>query len=75
MSQTKPSATTTSSAYAAVPKTNDYDIELGEVVTGNTDVGLSGQNAQKMVHIGFIRKVYGILSAQLVLTAAIAYVS
>eukprot|EP00591_Stephanopyxis_turris_P005297 CAMPEP_0195525176 /NCGR_PEP_ID=MMETSP0794_2-20130614/25472_1 /TAXON_ID=515487 /ORGANISM="Stephanopyxis turris, Strain CCMP 815" /LENGTH=259 /DNA_ID=CAMNT_0040655569 /DNA_START=60 /DNA_END=839 /DNA_ORIENTATION=- len=73
MSQTKPSTTTASSAYAAVPKTNDYDIELGEVVTGNTDVGLSGQNAQKMVHIGFIRKVYGILSAQLVLTAAIAY--
>ena len=63
-------------AYASAPSDDpsSYDIELGDVVRGNTNVGLSGANAQKMVHVGFIRKVYGILSFQLLLTALISYV-
>ena len=62
-------------AYASAPSDDpsSYDIELGDVVRGNTNVGLSGANAQKMVHVGFIRKVYGILSFQLLLTALISY--
>ena len=51
----------------------DYDIELADVVLGNTNVGLSGADAQKMVHVGFIRKVYGLLTAQLALTVLISY--
>jgi hypothetical protein len=51
----------------------DYDIELADVVLGNTNVGLSGIAAQKMVHVGFIRKVYGLLTTQLALTVLISY--
>lgn len=69
----KPASSPTA-GYKAVVTGKEYDIEMGDVMTANTDVGLvAGTTTKKMLHIDFIRKVYGILSAQLVLTATIAY--
>ena len=74
----KISKTAQSTTYDAVPtrKPTDanYDIEIGDVVLGDTNVGLSGSQSQKMLHVGFVRKVYGILSCQLLLTGAISSV-
>ena len=72
------SKTAQTTAYGAVPTSKptdaNYDIEIGDVVLGDTDVGLSGSQSQKMLHVGFVRKVYGILSCQLLLTGAISSV-
>ena len=67
-------ASGSSANYDAVPnKDEPYDVELGEVVFADTNIGLSASTSQKMLHIGFIRKVYGILTCQLFLTAGISY--
>ncbi|EGB11727.1 hypothetical protein AURANDRAFT_61585 [Aureococcus anophagefferens] len=59
-------------AYAPVGGCDDNDEAISNLELG----GVEGENADAAVHkalrLGFIRKVYGILTVQLALTAAVA---